>query len=115
MTTLLRGGYQSVGASRCFVVEAQFGSAWTRSASDYWTVELRVVGADESYGRVVATLDLSTRSVAAGERFVVYDDPVGFAMTDGERLRARIVSTGSPAAISDAVLFVKVQRNARSA
>lgn len=87
--------------------------AFSYSATNYWTITLLTAKDGEVYGRVIGSFALSARSLAAGVPVTVYSSTVGLAMTDGERLRAHVVSTGSPAALVDAVLFAEVQRNAR--
>lgn len=104
--------YQSKGASRVFSVVLNLGAAWTKNGTNYWTIALRAFTPGATLGRTLATIDLSALSFAAGETSV-YSDPVGFATSDGERLRALVTPTGSPAALTDAVLFAEVQRNAR--
>lgn len=113
MTTFTRTVHQAVGRTRVFAVELVVAEDWAQDPADYWTVQLRIMGEDDDLGRVVGSLSLATRNLVAGARETVYSDSVGLAMSDGERLRALVTSTGSPDPLVDAVLFAQVQRNAR--
>lgn len=119
LASFKRTGYRSIGGSRVFKVLLVAGTAFTRNATHFWTIGLRVVAdvtgdrAAEEFGVEKTSIALDLISLPAGIPVGVYDDPVGFAMADGDRLRAHVAATGSPAALTDAVLFVEVQRNAR--
>jgi hypothetical protein len=113
MTTFERTVYQSLGISRVFQVLLVVGEAWAKDAADYWTVDLRITSAAKPLGKVIGSYSLQTRNLVAGTPVTVYSSSVGLAMSDGERLRATVTPTGAPDALTDAVIFAQVQRNAR--
>lgn len=117
MATYNRILHQARGTE--IIVKAQIvvGADIAANAATYWTFTLTRVPVDEEYdfGETVGTaLSTQYRSLSAGEAEILYDDPAGFELADGERLVLKRVSTGSPTAPTDAKLVIERQRiNAR--
>lgn len=105
--------YLANGACKLLRVQFLLRSAWTASATNYWTIEFRIRREDQTIGELVGSYDLSARSLSAGQLATVYDDANGLAMSDGDLLVVSSSSTGSPSALDGPFVFADVQRNVR--
>ena len=56
---------------------------------------------------------MATRSLSVNTPAVLYSDTLGWSMNDGDALVATIVSTGAPAALTNPVIRLDIQRNTR--
>lgn len=106
--------YRAEGRERIFQIALEAGESFTASATDYHTFTLRLVRDGQDYGEDIADpYSLSDRSLVANEPVTLYDDPVGLAMSDGERIALYVDKTGSPASLERVTLWLNRQRNAR--
>jgi len=113
--------HRATGAETLLTVLLKVGAAWTASAANFWTFEIRVKRAATSTGQasaqaigeLVATYALDAISIALGEEVVVYSDQRGFALKVGDEVVVYRTATGSPAALTDATMPMLFQRNVR--
>lgn len=96
---------RAYGDERLVRAAFQCAAAFAKSASDFWTVTLRLrrykpSGELQSYGGTVGTFSTETRNVTAGEEHALYENEQGLPMRDGEELWVTLASTGSPAVLS---------------
>lgn len=117
-TTYVRELWTVRGSDTLMRARLVVQTAYALSATDYWTFTLRrrraAIGASvpaQSIGEQVGNaLSTQTRNLAANGPATLYDDPTGLPMSDGETLVLYAVSTGSPVALDDARVRLKIQR-----
>ena len=112
--------YRASGPTRLLQADFEVRTAWTAHSSNYWTLTLRHLRAAQApyaaqtTGETVGdAYSLATRSLSARVPVTLYTSEAGLAMADGDSLVLSIEGTGSPAALVDAELWLKVQRIAR--
>lgn len=106
--------HRAKGAEKVFRIDLEAGQAFTASATDYHTFTLRLVRSDQDYGeRIADAYSLAARSLVANEPITLYDNAVGLAMSDGERIALYIDETGSPDALERVTVWIDRQRTAR--
>ncbi len=83
---------------------------WTLNATNYWTIELRIVRSGQDDGEIVATYSLADRNLTAGEPVTLYDDPVGLPAAESDVLRVVLTATLSPTALGPFTVQAQMQR-----
>ena len=109
MSTYVNFVHRATGPERVLKVLLDVGSDFAASATNYWTFSLRRFATGSVYGETIASYGLDVRSLTAFTPVVVYDDPRGFDLDDGDRLVLYAVSTGSPAVPTTPVFQTLVQ------
>jgi len=106
--------YKASGAEKVFAVELQAEVAFTADATNYYEFVVRLKRDGQTYGEKVGeTYSLAARSLVANEAVTLYDNAVGLAMSDGERLVLEVTETGSPTGLVGLTLWVDRSREAR--
>lgn len=117
-TTYVRELWTVRGSDTLLRARLVVQTAYTHSATNFWTFTLRrrkvaiglTVPAQSIGEQVGSALSTETRDLAANVPATIYDDLTGLPMSDGETLVLYAVSTGSPAALDDPRVRLKIQR-----
>lgn len=91
-------------------VEIEVGSAFSFDNSDYWTLTLVRRTSDGERVELGDPLSLQSRSLAADTLVTLYlpDEPL--RLNDSDTIHVEIVETGTPAYLSDLVVWVDARR-----
>lgn len=102
--------YVSPGGERLLKLVLDVGEAWTASATNYWTVTVRLRSAGQDYGETIARRALDAVSIAPGSPLTLYDEPTGpLVLSDGTSIVASLDATGSPANLTNAAVRALIQ------
>lgn len=118
MATYTRYQWRAEGPTLLIRAQLVASGGFTMSATNYWTVTLRVRRAgngafgSQTAGELIGSAySLAARSLTAGVPATVYYDAAGLALAAGDTIWATYTSTGSPAAL-DPTIDYEFQRKA---
>jgi hypothetical protein len=110
MSTKSQVIHQSGGGEKLLGVRFKTAGAFPYNATHYWTVTVRLIRDGAAYGETVGSrLTLATQSIAADEETVLYDNPVGLRLENGDTLVGYLTSSGSPALLVNPSFLLDLQ------
>lgn len=109
-----RNLYQARGPVTLLAIEFDVTEAIAQDATNYWTLQARLVRAGQTIGENVGTpVTTDTRSVSANTRISLYDEPGGLDLADGDVLAVLGTKTGTPDPLQGCVVWFRPVRGTR--
>ena len=114
MSTTSQVLHQSQGGEKLVLAQFQVASAFPYNAANYYTITLRRILSGATYGGTIGSAySLATRSLSANSPVTLYSNAAGLMLNEGDTLVSYLVSSGSPAVLSNPSWILDIQTIAR--